>query len=120
MNQTTLSFTNSQFLLTLRHLMQKKPLLALLGISLFTILIISFLLLPTDVTAQKLHNSGKEIVSVQINKGDTLWSIAGRYITEEYKDMNDYIKEIKKTNGLTSDTIHEGGYIVVPYYAKGE
>jgi hypothetical protein len=34
--------------------------------------------------------------------------------------MKSYIREIKETNGLSSDTIHEGNYIVVPYFAQGE
>lgn len=116
MNQSTLFLTSRQLHLLIRSLLKKKSLIAVSGTAIALILILALLLIPTDVTAQKLHTTSKQIVSVQINKGDTLWSIAGRYITTEYKDMNTYIKEIKETNGLTTDTIHEGSYIIVPYY----
>ncbi|SHO45714.1 LysM peptidoglycan-binding domain-containing protein [Anaerocolumna xylanovorans] len=120
MNQSTFAFITRQLPADIRRFLHKKQFVAMLGILIAITLMISFLLKPTDVTAQRLHDSKKQVVSIQINKGDTLWSIAGRYITDDYKDMNSYIREIKETNRLYSDTIHEGGYIVVPYYAQGE
>jgi len=36
---------------------------------------------------------------------------------DEINVMNDYINEIKDSNGLDCDTIHVGNYIIVPYYA---
>ncbi|MGN1154642.1 MAG: LysM peptidoglycan-binding domain-containing protein [Agathobacter sp.] len=54
--------------------------------------------------------------SVEIEEGDTLWSIAEEYMCSEYDDVNDYIKDIKQINNLHSDTIHAGGYLMVPYY----
>lgn len=120
MNQSLFNSVTGQLPFYIRQILHKKQLIAMFGI-LFAVIFILFLLLaPTDVTAQKLRDSRKEIVSVQINKGDTLWSIASRYMTDDYKDMNSYIDEIKETNGLSSDMIHEGGYIVVPYFAQGE
>ena len=32
-------------------------------------------------------------------------------------NMNEYIEEIKDSNGMVSDTIHTGNFIIVPYYA---
>lgn len=74
-------------------------------------------LISTTVTAQKEKERYKRVTSVEVKKGDTLWSIASDYITEEYRDINEYIKEIKASNGLVSDTIHTGSYLIVPYYA---
>jgi hypothetical protein len=37
-------------------------------------------------------------------------------MTDEYDDMNEYIKEIKDSNGMDSDDIHVGNFIIVPYY----
>lgn len=120
MNLSTFTLVIKQFPVSIRRFRHKKSFFTMLGIVIAITLTLCFLLTPTDVTAQKLRDSKKQIVSVQINKGDTLWSIAGRYITDDYKDMNSYIEEIKETNGLSSDTIHEGKYIVVPYFAQGE
>lgn len=53
--------------------------------------------------------------SIELEYGDSLWSIA-----EEYKlegtSTQDYIDEIKEINNLTSDTIHKDQYLVIVYY----
>lgn len=82
------------------------------------LIILSFTLLSTTVFASSPSDNVKVIKSVKIEAGDTLWSIAKEYITDEYKDIRTYIKEIKKTNGLTDDIITEGCYIIVPYYVS--
>lgn len=89
----------------------------LAGIILFTVLLIlSAVFFSKTVTAQKSSERTKMVTSVEIQKGDTLWSIASEYATDEYSDLNQYIEEIRDTNGLISDTIHAGSYILVPYY----
>ncbi|HKL80758.1 MAG TPA: LysM peptidoglycan-binding domain-containing protein [Mobilitalea sp.] len=69
------------------------------------------------VTAQRDGERTKLVTSVEVKKGDTLWSIASNFISYEYDDMNDYIDELIDSNGLATDTIHAGNYIIVPYYA---
>lgn len=54
--------------------------------------------------------------SIKIESGDTLWTIAEEYMCSEYDDVNDYIRDVKEINGLYSDVIHAGGYLMVPYY----
>ncbi|NLP35382.1 MAG: LysM peptidoglycan-binding domain-containing protein [Clostridiales bacterium] len=76
----------------------------------------SIIFITKTVTAERNMDRMKMVTSVQIKKGDTLWSIASSYITDEYNDIDDYIEEIKISNGLTSDMIHAGNYIIVPYY----
>lgn len=59
----------------------------------------------------------KRFVSVKIEPGDTLWGIAEDYYHISGQDkMSDYIKEIKLCNGLSGETIHEGKYLVIPYF----
>ncbi len=59
----------------------------------------------------------KYFICIEIGEGDTLWSIADIYISEEYLCVDDYIEEIKELNGLTNDKIYCGATLVVPYYA---
>ncbi len=59
----------------------------------------------------------KYFVCVEIQEGDTLWSIADLYISEEYSSIDEYVDEIKELNDLTEDTIFCGATLVVPYYA---
>ena len=62
----------------------------------------------------------KTCVSIQIREGDTLWDIASAYYTPECGSLQAYIKEIKRTNSLKSDSIHAGHYLLIPYYCKTE
>lgn len=57
----------------------------------------------------------KTVSAVCVKEGDTLWSIAADFYTEEYKDVNALIYEIEECNGI-SDHIHIGQNIIVPHY----
>ncbi|MGF7144272.1 cell division protein YceG involved in septum cleavage [Anaerotaenia torta] len=85
---------------------------------LLIVLAFSILFITKTVTAQRNSDRRKLVTCVEIQKGDTLWSIASRYYTDEYSDMNEYIREIKESNRMVSDVIHPGNYIVVPYYTE--
>lgn len=90
----------------------------MLGITALIIaIIISASFAAKTVTAQGSRDRVKLVTSVEIKKGDSLWSIASEYMSDEYDNINDYIDEIKKCNGITTDQIRSGNYIVVPYYA---
>ena len=96
---------------------EKKRAMILIGLLITCSIILSLSIISIKVTAERVIDREKYVTSVKIEKGDSLWSIASKYITDEYDDMNSYIDEIKYSNGLTSEVIHEGRYIIVPYYA---
>ncbi|MCI8484887.1 MAG: LysM peptidoglycan-binding domain-containing protein [Lachnospiraceae bacterium] len=54
--------------------------------------------------------------SVEIESGDSLWSIASEYMTDDYESIEAYVEEIKTINGLGDDRIHAGKFLLVPYY----
>ncbi len=87
------------------------------GLLLILLILFSMFFFTKTVTAKGSHDRVKLVASVEIKKGDTLWSIANRYMSEEYKDLDEYVEEIMDSNGLSSDRIHAGNYIIVPYYA---
>ena len=58
----------------------------------------------------------KTCTSYEIQPGDTLWSIAETYYTEECQDFRSYIDEIKRTNNMYDDKLISGNYLIVPYY----
>lgn len=88
--------------------------LLLMIICLFLILVF-----PNKIVVASADSGREKVVTtLQIKSGDTFWSIAGKYITEEYSDRSDYVKEIKKSNGITSDLLYEGQYIIVPHYVE--
>lgn len=58
----------------------------------------------------------KYYTSMEIQSGDTLWSIASE-IAETYGlDTRACVEELKFMNNMKSDTIHEGNYLTIFYY----
>lgn len=53
--------------------------------------------------------------SIQVNSGDTLWSIAGEYMDEDSESITEYVELLKDINRLDSSEIHEGRYLTVAY-----
>ena len=51
--------------------------------------------------------------SIRIQSGDTLWDIASDNMTDEYDSIDEYIQLIKDTNGLESDYIQAGQYLII-------
>lgn len=64
---------------------------------------IAFQDFPTIIKKAKLNGYGKTSSVYIVKKGDTLWTIASKYLG----DGNKY-KQIKQLNGLKSDTIYPG------------
>lgn len=90
---------------------------SLITMFIITLLFFTFFFVTKTVFASNSKiDSDKMVTSITIEKDDTLWSIASDYITNECGSMNHYIEEIKDCNGLTSDTIHEGQHLIIPYY----
>lgn len=83
----------------------------------FLIITISLLINKTVSSASVHQLAEKCYRSVEIENGDSLWSIARQYYTSDWKDLESYIEEIKQFNGISNDTIQAGGYLAVPYYA---
>lgn len=88
------------------------------------IVIIMFLLflflnpISTQASDMEHLNSYKYFKSIEVKKGDSLWSIASEYADEHYENLNQYVIEVKKMNGLVSDQINAGSCIIVPYYSN--
>lgn len=62
-------------------------------------------------------NERKYFTNYVVEKDDTLWDIAERYITSEYDSVSSYIKEVMKSNHLEHTEIKQGQMLILPYYA---
>lgn len=82
---------------------------------LLIILFFSFLFGFHAVYASESVEYEKSFISIEVQTGDTLTSIASAYAisTSQY---NDYISEVKQINNLKDDTIHAGCYLMIPVY----
>ncbi len=63
-------------------------------------------------------NAEKYFLQIQIEEGDTMWDIAGVYMTSQYESIGEYISEVEKINHISRDEITSGCYLIVPYYAE--
>ncbi len=52
--------------------------------------------------------------SVYVQSGDSLWSIASQYRSED-EDIDDYMDEIREINHITGSHLTAGSYVIVPY-----
>lgn len=73
-----------------------------------------------SVDAQQGITKELSFKSVCVTPADTLWSIARENYTEEYGSLQNYIKEIKRCNSLTTDNINAGSSLLVPIYVPKE
>lgn len=91
-----------------------------LAASLFLLISIPILFISFSTEANDMEHqpSYKYYKSIEISRGDTLWSIANdNFDSDHYKDTYEYVTEVKKLNSLTSDDIIAGSYLIVPYYS---
>lgn len=84
----------------------------------FSVVVLSGILAVKIGASKKPVEYEKMVASVYIEKGDSLWTIAKKYYTEENESMKAYINEIKTCNHLSSNVIKEGQYLIVPYYTE--
>lgn len=88
-----------------------------LALLIMGVLIGSNLLDSSRSEAENSKEIYKYYTSIQVESGDTLWSIADKYVTSEYSDRNAYMKELVALNNLSDTTIHAGQYLTVSYYS---
>ncbi len=53
--------------------------------------------------------------SIEIQSGDSLWSIAEDTMTDEYHSVAEYVQVLKSMNDLDSDQIQSGRSLIVAY-----
>ncbi len=59
----------------------------------------------------------KYYTTVEVNQGESLWSVAEDHMTEGYDDIYELMGEIYDINHLKSETLDVGQKIIVPYYS---
>ncbi len=53
--------------------------------------------------------------SIEIQDGDSLWTIAQKYASGTGLSVSEYIDCLRQMNRLSGDTIHTGNYLTVMY-----
>ncbi len=95
----------------------QKAAFTVLGIAVVILAILLFA--PSaNAEAESTVSYEKRIVSVRVAEDDSLWKIAERFYCAEKESIPEFIRSIKKTNHLESDTIYPDTYLVIQYYVK--
>lgn len=102
-----------------RCIVRKQKMYLCLALVMLTIVITTFA--GTRFAFAKPNTNGPERIkvykSIVIYGGDTLFSIASEYCSDEWKDRASYIHEVSKINHLDdNDMLIAGNYLIVPYY----
>ncbi len=83
---------------------------------LLTLIIIGHSLKPSSLKAyEPITYEPVKIVTVNVNKGDSLWKIAGIYSNNKM-DLKVYINIIQQYNNLSNTIIQPGQELEVPIY----
>ena len=98
---------------------KRKMILLLTTVLLITIgsIVFGSIFSSAQSSAEESGIQYKYYKSIEIKKGDSLWSIANEYCEDTYYDSTkDYVEELKEINNLKSEKIHYGQHLVVAYY----
>ena len=79
----------------------------------------SFVIGIGRLETEAYHNTSdlkKYYTSVQLQDGDTLWSLARKYNVNTNISHHDYIDEIRRMNQMEGTTVHRGHFLTVFYY----
>lgn len=104
-----------------RRQLQVRRNICILVLSIVVAVAVSAFMISFSTQASELERDAeyKYYKSIQIAKGDTLWSIAEKNMDKDhYKNISEYVKEVKTMNAIKSDSIVAGSYIIVPYYSS--
>lgn len=78
----------------------------------------TFLSKANDMGTEDVTPRFKYITNIEVANGDTLWDIAGEYMSSEYKNRYEYIEEVCEINHLSNWNIEAGEHLVVPYFSS--
>lgn len=89
----------------------------------FTVLFILTLSIGGFAIGSKAQDKDNDILykyytNIEVQYGESLWDIAENYFCEaKYDNYEHYIAEVMQINGLYSEEIYAGNYLIVPYYS---
>lgn len=75
-------------------------------------------LLSARAEEEKSEPLNRYYTSIQLKQGDSLWNIANAYAGGSGYTTREYVDELKRMNGLSSESIHAGEFLTVVYFAE--
>lgn len=99
---------------------RRKCLMAVMSICLILVCAVSYHAIQTTASTGEEELNFKYYTNITVEKGETLWDIADKYIDyEEYDNKMEYIAEVQSINHLNNkDAIRAGQHLIVPYFSN--
>jgi cell division protein YceG involved in septum cleavage len=100
----------------------QKRMIALVSIAVLAILILLGSSIRAFASSKAVEAPKyKYYTSIQVEKGDSLWSIAGDYAIDGVMSRQDFIDEVCALNQISpKDTLRSGDHLIVMYYSDEE
>lgn len=74
--------------------------------------------LVTNARSTSDKQEYKYYMNYELERGDSLWSVATEHCDDHYDSVDDYINEICIINSITYDTeLLAGTSLIIPYYS---
>lgn len=74
--------------------------------------------LVTNARSTSDKQEYKYYMNYELERGDSLWSVASMYCDDHYDSVEDYMDEICIINSITCDTeLLAGTSLIIPYYS---
>lgn len=97
--------------------LRRRGFMLVLTIILVLTLAVSYHAILSEATSGTEVENYKYYTSIEVKYGDSLWTIAQEYVSEEYDSIDEYIDEVMEINHLKEEKISAGQYLIVPYYS---
>lgn len=97
---------------------KQKNILYAVSIAIVLLLIVTLCVkLSSNPNRAKASESGSYIyTSIEVEEGDSLWSIAEDNINNYTGTLSQYVEEIACVNQLSDDTIEAGSTLIIPIF----
>ena len=97
---------------------RRKIFLTILSVCIILTCVLSYGALVSNASAEDDGIFYKYFTSIEVESGDTLWTIAEEYKDENfYESTKEYVEEVIRMNNLSSTQITAGQFIIIPYYS---
>ena len=88
-----------------------------LAVVIITAFLSAFIFFSTRADAENSKQLHTYYTSYEIQPGDTLWTIADKYMTADSPDKATFINTIKRLNHISTDNITAGRHLIIQYAA---
>ena len=97
---------------------QIKGIISISALILSIIIVFSVSGLVTNARSTSDKQEYKYFMSYELERGDSLWSIASEYCDTHYDSVEDYMEEICIINSISAESdLIAGTNIIIPYYS---